>query len=88
MDAIVLALDAAGEALQTEAFAEAFVDIGALAVKAVKWERQVIVELRAVGRDTGADGIEGFDRRAFRVVGRLQHQRRHRADENDLGDAR
>lgn len=46
MDTIVLALDAAGEALQAEAFAEAFIDFAAFTVEALERQRRVEVELR------------------------------------------
>jgi hypothetical protein len=86
MDAIVLALDAASEPLEAEALAETLVDRYAIAVEAIERDRQVIVELRVVGRYANPDGVEDLDRSAFRVGGSLQHQRRNRADEDHLGD--
>ena len=56
-------------------------------VEAVERQRQILVELRAVGGDAGADLVEHVDRQAARVGRRLQHQRRHRADQHRLGDA-
>jgi hypothetical protein len=35
----------------------------------------------------GADAVEHLDRRAAGIGRRLQHQRRHRADQHGLGDA-
>ena len=48
---------------------------------------EILEELRAVGEDAGADLVERFHRQAAGIGGRLQHQRRHRADQHGLGHA-
>jgi hypothetical protein len=47
--------------------------------------RDGAVELGAIGQQGRAEAVEHFDRQAARVLGRLQHHRRHGADQHDLG---
>lgn len=57
-----------------------------MAVGAVERRAEILEELRAVGEDAGADPVERLHRQAAGIGGRLQHQRRHRADQHGLGD--
>src|SRR5262249_60357687 len=56
-------------------------------VVSVERQRKVLVELRPVSRDSVSNAIEGRDGQAARILFRLQHERRHSANENSLGDA-
>ncbi len=47
---------------------------------------EILEELRAVGPHAGTDLVERLHRQAAGIGGRLQHQRRYRADEDGLGD--
>jgi hypothetical protein len=60
-------------------------DLGVWSVGAVEGRAEILEELRAVGEHAGADLIERVDRQPDGIGGRLQHQRRHRADEHGLG---
>ena len=68
-------------------FAHALGDLRALAVVAVERQAEVLEELRAVGLHAGAQLIEDLDRQCRRIGRRLEHQRRHGADQHRLGDA-
>ena len=87
LDAVVDALEAGLHPLQPEGVAQALRDLRARPVGAVERGAEVLEELRAVGQDGGADLVEDLDRQAAGIGGRLQHQRRDRADQHGLGDA-
>ena len=74
-------------ALQPERIAHALRHLRAGPVGAVERDRQILEELRAIGQHAGAHGVECLDRRATRIRRRLQHQRRHGADQHRFGDA-
>ena len=46
--------------------------------------RDVVIELRAIGRERHLKVVEYFFGKAVRIGGRLYHQRRHRADNGRL----
>src|SRR6266566_6606813 len=54
-------------------------------IEAIEWPlRQVAIELRAIGRELRLQSIEHFFGKAAGICRRLQHQRRHRADQRSL----
>ena len=58
------------------------------AVEAVeRTGRNVPEELRPIGEQRGAKAVEDLERQAAGIGGRLDHERRHRADEDRLGHA-
>ena len=87
LDAVVDGLEAGQHPLQPERIAQTLRDLGARPVGAVERRAEILEELRAVGEDAGADLVEHLDRQAAGIGGRLQHQRRHRADQHGLGHA-
>jgi hypothetical protein len=48
--------------------------------------REIEIELRAIGGELLAENVEHLDRQAARIGGCLYHERRHGADEHQLGD--
>ncbi|MNT38508.1 hypothetical protein D3C72_1747030 [compost metagenome] len=62
-------------------------DLGAVAVGAIERNGEFLVELGTVAGHAVADAVKYVDRQAFGVGGRLQHHRRHRADQHCPGDA-
>ena len=59
----------------------------ARAIEAVVGQRKVLVELRAVASDTGADLVEDFDGETAGIVGSFQHERWNGTDKYRLGNA-
>src|SRR6266487_4192415 len=87
LDAEVGGGEAGQHSLEPERLAHAFRDLGARPVVAVERHAQILPELRAVGLDGGAELVERVDGKAARVGGRLEHERRYRADQHRLGHA-
>src|ERR1700677_518305 len=56
-------------------------------VCSIKGRAQILEKLCAVMLHTLADRIERLDRQAARILFRLQHQRRHRTNQNSLRHA-
>src|SRR6266436_3272186 len=67
LDAKVAGGESSHHALKPERFAHACRDLRARPVVAVKWQCQVLEELRAVGDDAGADLIEYHDGQSARI---------------------
>ena len=61
--------------------------LGTWPVGTVERCAELLVELRAVCGDAGADLVEGLDGCAARIGRRLEHQWRHRAHQHSLSDA-
>ena len=87
LDAVELVLEPALHALQPERVADALADLRSRPVGTVEFRRKVLEELRTVSSNTGADAVEHLYRRAAGIGVRLEHQRRHRAQQHGLGDA-
>src|SRR5882724_6183397 len=85
LDALVEPDEAAEHALKPEGIPQALGDLGAGTVGSEEWGAEVLQELRAVGEGGGAELIEGLDRGAAGIGGRLEHERRNRADQHGLG---
>ncbi len=84
-DRIVGVLVAALHALRPPRIDQPLRHLRARAVEAIeRARRNVLVQLGAVLHLCLADAIEHFDRQAVGVVGGLQHERRHRADQHGL----
>ncbi|KAG0752087.1 hypothetical protein G6F24_013812 [Rhizopus arrhizus] len=84
-DRIVGVLVAALHALRPPRIDQALGHLRARAVEAVeRARRDVLVQLRAVFHLRLADAVEHFNRQTVGVVGGLQHERRHRADQHRL----
>ncbi len=73
---------------QPEGVPKALRYLGTRSVGAVEGCAEILVELRAVRGDPGADLVERLDGQAARIGLRLEHQRRHRAHQHGLGQAR
>ena len=86
LDAVEDGLDVRQHPLQPERVPQSLRDLGARPVGAVERRAQILEELRAVGEHAGAELVERLHRQAAGIGGRLQHQRRHRADQHGLGD--
>lgn len=84
VDAIELAFDAAHKALQPKTLALTFAYLRAWPIVAIKRHGQILIELRPIITRAGADAIERFDGRAFRVGWRFQHERRHGTEQHGL----
>ena len=87
LDALQLVLQAALHALEPEGVPHTLGDLVALAVGAEERDGQVLEELGTVGKQAGADVVEHRHGLAGGVGLGLQHERRHRTQQHDLGDA-
>ena len=81
-----MGLDASQHALQPPALTDPFRDFCPRPVVSVKRERDLLVELRAVGHECCPKAVEDREGEAARILFRLQHERWHGADEHRLGD--
>ncbi len=72
---------------QPERVQNALGDLGARPVGAEEGYAEILVELRAVRGDAGADLVECFDGQTAWIGLCLEHQRRHRAHQHGLGEA-
>src|SRR3989440_4798447 len=88
LDAVECAFETDLHRPQPERVPEALRHLGARPVGAVEGGAEILVELRAVRADAGADLVERLDWRAAWIGLRLQHQWRHRAYQHGLGQAR
>src|SRR5262249_4977848 len=87
LDAEVGGREAGHHALQPEGLTHPFRDLRARAVVAVERQAEVLEELRAVGKDSGAEPVEHLHRQTAEVGSGFQHQRRHGADQDGFGYA-
>src|ERR1039457_3979455 len=74
LDAVELVLETALHGPKPEGVPNALADFSARSVGAKERHGEILEELRAVGGDAGADGIELLERQAGGVGGRLEHQ--------------
>jgi hypothetical protein len=88
LDAVVVRLGAAHHSLAPPVVDHAFRRLGARTVVAIERTRGYVTEkLRAIGEQRGTETVEDLDRRAARILRRLDHDRRHRADQHGFRDA-
>src|ERR1039457_3480656 len=80
LNAVVMGLDASHHALQPPALTDALRNLCARAVVSVKGKRDVLVELRAVGRQCCPKAVEDRDGQTARILFGFQHERWHGAD--------
>ncbi len=83
LDTVVVRL----HSLQPPVLSDAFRYLGARPIVAVKRKGDVLVKLRSIFRQLGAEAVEDRHGRAPWILVRLHHQRRYRADEHGHGDA-
>src|SRR5690606_29663574 len=77
--------DAAHHALPPPVLDDAWYGLRTRSVETVEWARREIdVKLRTVVRERGSQSVEDLDRKSTRIVPCLHHNRRHRADKNEL----
>ena len=88
LDAVVGCLEPDLHGHQPERVADALRHGRAGPVRTIERRAQVLVELRAVAGNTSADLVESLERSSARVRVGLQHQRRNRANQHGLRDAR
>jgi len=84
LDAIVSADDGDHHPLQPEGFTNAVGDFRSRLIIAIKGKSQILEELRAVVDYVSADILKNRERQATRILLSLEHQWRHRGDENGL----
>src|SRR5260370_34464104 len=81
-----MGLDASQHALQPPVLTDTLRNLCAGAVVSVKRERDVLVELRPVGRECCPKAVEGRDGLTGRLLFRFQHERWHSAYDHRLAD--
>src|SRR5258706_526882 len=81
-----MGLDASQHALQPPVLTDTLRNLCAGAVVSVKRERDVLVELRPVGREGCPKAVEGRDGLTNRILFRFQHKRWHGADQHGLSN--
>src|SRR5260370_33070414 len=86
LDAVVVSFDSAHHSLQPPMLPNAFRNLRAWTVIAIERKGHVLVELRPVCRDPGADAVEHFHRRAARIRSRFQHDGRDSAYKDSFRD--
>src|SRR5260370_33000796 len=86
LDAVVVSFDSTHHSLQPPMLPNAFRNLRAWTVVAIERKGNVLVELRPVSSDPGADAIERFHRQAARIRSRFQHEGRYSADQDSLCD--
>src|ERR1700720_2136571 len=87
LDAVKDAFESALHSLEPKRVSQALGDLRTWPVGAVERHAEILEELRAVGKDTGADTVECLDRQASGIRVRLEHQRWNRANQHSLGYA-
>src|SRR5213080_3947533 len=87
LDAVVVGLHSSHHALQPPVLPDAFRNLGAWPIVAVERERYVPIKLRPIRHKLSSQVVEDRDRQANRILVRLHHERRHRADEHGHGHA-
>src|SRR5512132_3204890 len=86
-DAVVVRLGTPHHALRPPVLNDRLRRLSAWAVEAVKGpSRQIDIELRTVGGELPAQIIEYLDRQTAGIGRSLHHDRRHGADQHQLGD--
>src|SRR5260370_1675699 len=85
-DAVIVSFDSAGHSLQPEMLPNAFRDLRAWTVVAIERKGKVLVELRLVRRDPGADAVERFHRQAPRIRSRFHPDALYSADQSSFCD--
>ncbi len=86
LDAFVGVLEAGLHAPEPELIQRPLRDFGVRPIGAIEHWSQVLVELRAVLGDATPQVVEYLHRQALRIGRGLQHDRRHRGDEDRFGD--
>src|ERR1700674_4923528 len=87
LDAVIARFHPSHHPLQPPVLPDAFGNLGARPVVSVEREGNVPIKLRPIFRILGSQVVEHRDGRASRILVRLHHQRRHRADEHGHADA-
>src|SRR5512132_3409623 len=86
-DAVVVRLGTPHHALTPPVLNDRLRRLSAWAVEAVKGpSRQIDIELRTVGGELPAQIVEYLDRQTAGIGRSLHHDRRHGADQHQLGD--
>src|SRR5260370_8066137 len=88
LNAVIVSFDSARHSLQPKMLPNAFRNLRAWTVVAIERKGKVLVELRLVRRDPGADAVEHFHRQAARIRRCFQHERRSDPDQDSLCDER
>src|SRR5207302_293320 len=87
LDAIEHAFKTRLHSLHPERIPQPLRDRGARPVGPIERRAEILEELRAVGQYSSTNAVEHIHRQATRIARRLQHQRRHSANQYGLGNA-
>jgi len=88
LDGLVRVLEAGLHAPEPELVEHPLRDLGPRPVGAVELDGQVLVELRPVLEQARPETVEHFDGQALRIGRSLDHDRRHRGDQDGFGHPR
>src|SRR5216684_5436355 len=86
LDAVIVSFDSAHHSLQPPMLPNAFRSLRAWTVVAIERKGKVLVELRLILRNPGADAVERFHRQAARIRSRFHHEGRYSADQDSFCD--